>query len=110
MTENYPTKQVCVDVSFDDVDDRKKLGQIISKVALRSVQKGEITKPFGGEIILLKKAAGKKINGEILGVDGLTETGVNLSANVSEDEVKRMREDPSYQIHAELDITKPNLA
>lgn len=108
MTENRPEgkSQICVDVDLSDNEkDSKKHKGILSRVASRAIQ-GKGTKLRGGEVTTLKNTVQERIDGEILGVDGLTQTGVNIAARVTKEERDRIKNDPKFKIHAELDNEK----
>lgn len=113
MTTRY-TKQLCVDIIFLNSQVENSFRQLHHRILERnSYSHGAIyrhetetrTKLNGKETTLLVNMAKSFVDGEILGVDGVLNDGINISINVTEDEARRVKNDTErFRVKAEIDI------
>ncbi|WKZ25878.1 MAG: hypothetical protein QY322_01050 [bacterium] len=109
------TKQLCVDIVFLDSVVEDQFLKFYEKILERSsYSHGSIyrhenetrTKLNGPESSVLIGMASKFIDGEIIGVDGVLNDGINVSANVTGSEAGRIKGDKNrFRVKAEIDIS-----
>lgn len=100
---------VCLDVEVGE-NDRSLFESILARVADRKPKTGKVyfrpedRKSYlrGGEVTALKRIASKRIGpgAELISVDGLFATGMNVALTASEKKLEEFREEDEFAILA----------
>lgn len=110
------TSQLCVDIVLMGTSEEPVFSRLHSNLNSRKpVRYGSIfvhekkhrVKLVGDEGRILKDLARNHIDGTIIGVDGVTSDGINVSANVTKTERDRIYNQPErFRVQAEVPIDR----
>ena len=106
-------KQLCVDIVLTGTKYEEIFNATSGKIKVREAQSGGlnsyefevVTKLKNSEAELFTGIANEFINGKIIGVDRILSDGINVSANVTDDEAARIKFDFNrFRVKAEINI------